>query len=313
MIHQHDHVRTIASRRTRVSAPPPASVAAPGSLPVPALRATPRRAAIWLGGATAVVATLGVVAAVCRIGFGIEHGPINFIALIDFEAESSLPAWYTSCLLLVSAALLGLVGFVKARQRARFVRHWLALGFIFLLLSADETIQFHERAAWPAERILKLKGAFLYGWVIPAILFVTVVGLSYLKFLAHLPARTRWRFVLAGATYVGAALGLEMVEGVLHTRFGMADAAYVSVVAVEETLEMAGIVLFITSLLGYAQAEWKALTIAFEPGEAPANALADAPHDPSPAPHALTAGRPGSAPPDRAAAPASTQPSRLGV
>ena len=279
------------------------AAAGPGAL----LDAAPRAAARWLVVATAVIGLLGIAAAVCRFGFGIEHGPIDIVQQIDLQGEDTLPAWYSSVLLLLAGLLLGLVGWVKATRRARFVWHWFILGFIFLLLSADETVQFHERAAWPAERIFKFTGAFLYGWVIPAILFVGVIGLSYLKFLLHLPRRTRWRFIVAGAVYVGAALGLEMVEGVWDTSHGKDNVVYIAMVVVEEIGEMVGVAIFIHALLLHLRDEYGQITFDLAPDERSARAAVGAEA------RALTADPPGSAPPDRAGAPAAAQPDRVGV
>jgi hypothetical protein len=268
------------------------------------LRGTPRLAARWLTVATAVVGGLGIVAAICRFGFGFQHGPINIVALIDLQGEDSLPAWYSSMLLLLAGLLLGFVGWIKRTRRQRFVWHWLILGFIFALMSADETIQFHERASWPFERVLKLEGAFLYGWVLPALAFVVVVGISYLKFLVHLPARTRWRFVVAGTVYVGAALGLEMVEGVWDTAHGKDNGAYIAMVATEEIGEMIGVAIFIHALLDHLAREYGAVTFQLDPATSALSAAGE---------RILTAAPPGSAPPDRAGVPAAAQPDRLGV
>jgi hypothetical protein len=237
-------------QRLHHSRPAPAP---PLPTPPTVLLARPRAAGVGLAWATGLVAALGITSAVCKHVLGIAHGPLDVVSLLDLAAESGLGAWYTSALLLLAAMLLALVGWMASARGQRFARHWLVLGFIFLLLSADETIQFHERAAWPFERILRLKGAFLYGWVIPAIVFLSILGLSYWKFLAHLPPQTRRRFVLAGVIYVGGALGLEMVEGVYATRWGDATGGYAALVAIEETMEMSGAALFIGALLAHVR------------------------------------------------------------
>jgi hypothetical protein len=237
--------------------------------PAPALVAPPPRAAVaLLVGATALVAALGALSGILKHALGVAHGPLDLVPLLDLGAEAGLGAWYTSVLLLLAAALLALVGWVASARGQRFARHWLVLGAIFLLLSADETIQFHERVAWPIERVLRLKGAFLYGWVIPALAFLLVLGLSYFKFLAHLSPRTRRRFVLAGVIYVGGAVGLEMVEGVYATRHGNATGAYALLVAVEEVMEMSGVALFVAALLAHARDACGGVTFRLAPATA---------------------------------------------
>ena len=58
-------------------------------------------------------------------------------------------------------------------------------------------------------------GVLYFGWVIPASVLVSIFVLSYLKFLAHLPAITRFRFVRAGAIFVGGAMGGRTGPGLL--------------------------------------------------------------------------------------------------
>jgi len=55
----------------------------------------------------------------------------------------------------------------------------------------------------------------------------------------------------AAATYLGGALGVEMLGGRYASLYGTKTLAYSLLVAVEEGLEMAGSVLFIDALLDY--------------------------------------------------------------
>src|SRR5688500_14081251 len=95
------------------------------------LPALPREAAWLLVGATAIVALLGGISAICKFVLGIEHGPLDVVTILDFRAEAALPAWYTSCLLMLAALLLALFAWVARARREPFAWHWLALGVIF--------------------------------------------------------------------------------------------------------------------------------------------------------------------------------------
>jgi len=219
-----------------------------------------------------IVATAAVVAACAfgtalRLGFGMRHGPLNFIPLLDFAAEASIPAWYSSMLLMLAALSLGLIGWTKSAEGDAFSRHWLGLAAIFFLLSLDEGVAIHERIAFPIERIFQLQGIFYYGWVIPGLLFVATVGFIYLRFLRHLPTRTRRGFILAGVVYVGGALGMEMLEGAYHTRWGYETPVYAAMVAIEETMEMAGVAILVHTLADYAARAWGGVLIRLEPAE----------------------------------------------
>ncbi|MCZ0904903.1 hypothetical protein ON021_33910, partial [Microcoleus sp. HI-ES] len=96
-----------------------------------------------------------------------------------------------------------------------------------------------------------LGGIFYFVWVIPGAIFVAVTALAYLKFLRHLPRKTRDFFLLAGSIYVGGALGMEMVGGYYADAVGQRNLIYGLMVCVEEILEMVGVIVFIYALLSY--------------------------------------------------------------
>ncbi len=124
----------------------------------------------------------------------------------NLNGEANFPTWYQSSTLLLSSILLALIAAVKRMAGARYLWHWRILSLIFLYLSVDEAACIHEQAnkLGPA---LHASGPFHYVWVIPAAILVSIFVLAYLKFLAHLPLKERWLFVIAGAIYVGGALG----------------------------------------------------------------------------------------------------------
>ena len=70
------------------------------------------------------------------------------------------------------------------------------------------------------------------------------MAIAYARFLIHLPRRTCVLFLLAGAVYVGGALGMEMVAAVYDQSHGYENAVTASLSTVEETMEMLGLVLF---------------------------------------------------------------------
>jgi len=87
--------------------------------------------------------------------------------------------------------------------------------------------------------------------------------LAYLPFLAHLPTKTRWLFITAGALYAGGALGMEMVAGFYRSLYWEKDALYVMQTIVEEFLEMTGIVVFVYALMSYISLYVKDVRIHF--------------------------------------------------
>src|ERR1051326_3826486 len=156
---------------------------------------------------------------VYRFWPGHNHFLLGLANKFNLNGEANFPTWYQSSTLLFSSLLLALIASAKRIAGARYLWHWRMLSLIFLYLSVDEAACIHEQAnkLGPA---LHASGPFYYAWVIPAALLVSIFVVAYLKFLAHLPSRTRWLFVIAGATYVSGALGVEMIEGAYESHYG---------------------------------------------------------------------------------------------
>ncbi len=173
----------------------------------------------------------------------------NFLGLgaFDLNEEGTVSAWYSSMLLLLASAILGIIAW--ARRGERFGRHWGWLSGIFLYLSLDEALAIHEDADL-AQAVLD-KSSFIYGdaWVFVGAAFAALVAFSYRRFLLALPRQIRNGMLLAGTIYVGGAVGLEVVGSYFDALWGRETLVRVAVITLEEGLEMLGVILFIHSLL----------------------------------------------------------------
>jgi hypothetical protein len=156
--------------------------------------------------------------------------------------------------------------------------HWGVLSIILLLLSLDEVASIHEAIGAQLERLLhnitgfNASGAISFFWVVPGAVFVFIVLLAYVRFLAHLPQTTRRWFLFAGALFVLGALGVEMLtaqvvsssgsiaDWVASSSGGIVDRGSASAVptilkglqtSVEEMFEMLGLTAFVYALLAY--------------------------------------------------------------
>jgi len=107
-------------------------------------------------------------------------------------------------------------------------------------------------------------GIFYFAWVIPGIALVLVLGLFFLRFLLSLPATTRRRFLIAATLYLGGALGVELIGGQYAELHGFESFTYSMIATVEESLEMAGLILFIRALLKYCAESYKEVGFRFE-------------------------------------------------
>ena len=178
----------------------------------------------------------------------------GLIRLFYVSSERNVPTFYSSLLLLFAASLLALIVVDHRRREVRDVFRWTVLAIGFLYLAVDEAYGFlHERLRDPMRALLGGTdlGIFYYAWVIPGAAVVLVLAVYFLGFLRRLPAKTRVAFVAAAALYVGGAIGIELFEGRYAEVHGTLNLTFVLYATVEESLEMAGALLFIHALLQY--------------------------------------------------------------
>lgn len=195
------------------------------------------------------------------------HGRVlGFVPEFDVGRENNVPTWAASIMHFLAAMLLGCIFILKRKARDAFARHWGVLAALFIYISMDEVVGLRERTIDPLQALLNTSGALRAAWVIPALILLPIFVAMYTRFLLHLPARTRNLIVLAGAVFVAGAIGFEML-GVRY-RFiyaeGERNITYGLFQAVEETLEMAGVVLFIYALLGYIRHRLGPVQVRFE-------------------------------------------------
>jgi hypothetical protein len=86
----------------------------------------------------------------------------------------------------------------------------------------------------------------------------------FIKFITHLDQKTRYLFLIAGALYVGGAIGFEIIENLYADAYGQ-DLVYSMLQNLEEGMEMAGIIVFIYALLNYMGSNYGLLNLLFQP------------------------------------------------
>jgi hypothetical protein len=186
-----------------------------------------------------------------RLRTGPGHQILGFSRFFDMGSEANVPTYWSALLLLAAGGLLLLAADHARRSGAGFVAHWRFLGAGFLFMSLDEAAQVHERIiarVW-GELFGRGEGITYYVWCLPVIPVVLLVGIAYLRFLRHLPRRTGALVVASAALFLGGALGFEMIESVLVSS---GRAAWLGLSQlVEESLEMAGVSLFLYAVTGY--------------------------------------------------------------
>lgn len=196
-----------------------------------------------LFGLMAVVAAAGLAVEVLRPVLRLKSRS-GVVPLLSLSYEQNVPTWYASSLMLACSLALA-VAALGARREGGYRKHWWGLSAGFAAISLDEVVGLHEEAS----SLFNFGGVLYFGWVIPAAVVVAVVGLAYLRFLAHLPRETRVRFIVSGAIYVAGAVVMELPLGYWTERAGSDNLGYALIDFVEESMEMLGANLFLIALI----------------------------------------------------------------
>lgn len=183
---------------------------------------------------------------------GSGHFP-GLADLFYLDAEKNIPTIFSVFLLFFAAVLLTVITIFKKKNDPD-VTKWAILAFGFLYMTVDEGMSIHEKLRIPMHRFFGdvFPSIFHFVWVIPGIAVICVLTLFFAKFLRRLPAKTRSEFVIAATLFIGGAIGMEMVGGWYAHSHGLKNLTYsIIIVTLEESLEMAGVIVFIYALLEY--------------------------------------------------------------
>jgi hypothetical protein len=216
----------------------------------------------------AAVAVLLVIASTAgqMMRYFTHHGRIfGLIDLFSLDGERNIPTLYSTFLLLFAALLLGFIAVLKAKEECRHTSKWVVLTAGFACMAVDEAWSFHERLGPPVRAWLAWKsfGFIYFAWIIPALILVLVLGVYFLRFLLHLPPRTRLAFLMAAALFLSGTVGVESLEGHHVELYGRDNLTYIAMFTLEESLEMAGIIFYIYALLRYTSEHYRDIGFCF--------------------------------------------------
>ncbi len=209
----------------------------------------PKHAVLFLLALAGVVLLLGILVEIAEIGFG-HRSLYGLQSRLDLDGEATLGSYVSALLLLTAAGLLALIALYERRARSGWALHWTSLAAGFLWMSFDEAIALHELLNRPIRELLDAPG-FVSAWTLGGGLVVLLVGLAYARFLLALERRHAIPFLIAGALYVGGAVGADSLAGEIITS-GLRESWLWSLeLVIEEAAEMGGVILFIHALLDY--------------------------------------------------------------
>lgn len=197
-----------------------------------------------------------------------HHHLFGLNPLFYVDAERNIPTFFSMFILLFASLLLSIITVLEKKQSASDVLHWAVLALGFLLMAADEMISLHEKLSMPTRQLwlsMPIRrlldndslGIFYSAWVIPGIALLLVLAWFFLRFWLRLPMKTRLTFLIAAIIYIGGCIGFEIIGAQYAGFHGRENLTYSMIATVEESLEMAGIILFIWGLLVYIADNYK--------------------------------------------------------
>jgi hypothetical protein len=196
------------------------------------------------------------------VGYVTGHGSmLGLLDLFKFASEKNIPTYFSSLILLISSLLLYLIYHSYKKDNPNDRRYWLVLSIVLLYLSVDELATIHELLIQPTRDILGTTASwFHFAWVIPGMAICLILAAYFLKFYLRLPPRYKLLFGISALIFVGAVIGMEIIDGFFAPPAEGYSLVYVILTTIEESLEMIGIILFIYSLIDYIKSSIQTTT-----------------------------------------------------
>lgn len=189
--------------------------------------------------------------------------------LLSVDYEQSIPTAFSFVLLLGCALGSWLVSRAQKQLRSPYVRHWSVIAALFVLVALDETLALHEMTMGPLRARLHADGLLYFTWVVPGASVALILTLLLARMVFRLPAPILKLAIASAASFLGGALGFEMIGGAYVDRYGGNTLGYVVCFTIEEALEMFGSSLFIYTTLRYLREYLGGVAIRVSPAPAP--------------------------------------------
>ena len=211
------------------------------------LTITARLAGRCLGAIVAILASLNLLVLLLeRLGHPTLRGLSHMLTM---DAEGNLPTLISCVYWLLAATLAFIIAQVNGKKPRMPDLRWIGLSLIMCFLALDEFSQLHETLSEPTRKLLGYQHFFV-SWILPVGAVTLMIAAFYARLVLSLPRRTRRLFIASGIVFISGAAGFEALGNWigLHT---VSPLPYELSAIVEETLEMLGVTLLISSLIAY--------------------------------------------------------------
>ncbi len=168
------------------------------------------------------------------------------LKLFYLDAEQTIPAWFSSCILWSCGVGLLVVSFLEKNNSID--KYWFLMGLSLLYVSLDESISLHEYGVTIINKLavrnnIELPDFLVYSWVIPASICVLILAIVLIPFFVRLESQLRQALLISGMVYLSGAVGCEMIGG--YAVVNSYKTLYLIAMTVEEILEMCGAIILL--------------------------------------------------------------------
>jgi hypothetical protein len=231
------------------------------------VKLTPRRAAALLAFFAAGIVAVHVTTLVFMYGY--HHDNVyGLTTLFDVDGERNIPSFFSFSIIMFAVGLLAYIAARQPRGAKPHRAYWVGLVLVFTYLAFDEGFELHERVARLAATWVHARELSVYAWLVPYGIGCLAFVIIYVRFLKQLSREDQLNILLAGIVYVAGAAGAEIIGAlyvhVFHTEHAR---GYDIESAIEESLEMTGILLFIYALLKHIETHTAAESAAMLTGK----------------------------------------------
>ncbi len=213
------------------------------------LKSNPASLTRLLAWITFSLAAINILIQFAIYSFGLNK---EWFLLFNMDKEVNIPTIFSCSLMLICASLIWLITRKSKNKDDAIQRKWNVLRWTFIFLMLDEGLQIHEAFTIPSIKPM-LPPILSVVWVIPYGIFAIFAIVYFMPLIQSLPRKYRNKTLLSGFIYLSGVLGIEMI-GNLLVRTGdikLHGISYGLFSTLEETLEMAGLIVFIHTLLIY--------------------------------------------------------------
>jgi len=214
---------------------------------------TTRRIIAILSLITAGIVAVHITTLVFMYGF--HHDNVyGLTKLFDVDGEDNIPAFFSFAIMMYAVALLGYIAIHRRSVDRPRTAYWAGLAVVFTYLAIDEGFEIHERISKMSASFIGAHELKLYAWLVPYAFLGIAFLAVYARFLLQLPRVDALRILRSGIVYVAGAGVAEAIGAwyvhVYHTEHAL---GYDVETAIEESLEMVGVIMFIYALLKYIE------------------------------------------------------------